>query len=598
MKKILTVFLCFSLLFTAVSCTLIPQKPQIATPEATQIHQDPQEPDGIYDDIIAQYTDLLTAKHNGEELTAPNTEGMDEVESSIANTLYGIVNSRQDAKTVENLGYGYKDMDGNGVPELILLTKYTSILAIFTISNEKPILLEANYGENSSFVFARRNRFLMTRGAIADNVEEYTFYTCHVDGDQMVYDSVFGEVYDREKQELVEHFRMVDGERILIDRESFEALNWEHVQVPRPGYNSISKLIAPLIHLPLADPLIPEDLPVVDFSDYAAIRETYKAISTCLNKFNSFAWHTGEYDRLFAFPNEIAFEYYNRLLYAAYHSHSNVGYDEIDLNGDGVDELVLMNEDYNIKAIFTQKNGSPVLVDAFTPETTCWLDDRGFIHVDREDYNELEYSLYEFAKNGDYDLVYSVLVAENYNRYLTKNGKTEQITYEESMKIYYDDYCRYSEPFQPNEQTRNVSQLTYTPLTEPIKDLVKDASEKTWIKSASLEKTSGKDLAYSNTYVSFENVTDLQVNVNFKYSFTFYYPDPDRENWLLDDTTESSLSITAHAANGVFAFNESGVKGRLEFGQNYLWIIIEESVDQRFPTGFHCYEIYDPNKYI
>ncbi len=80
------------------------------------------------------------------------------------------------------------------------------------------------------------------------------------------------------------------------------------------------------------------------------------------------------------------------------------------------------------------------------------------------------------------------------------------------------------------------------------------------------------------------------MDVNFKYAFTFLYPDPNRDQYLLDDTTESSLKITAREENGVFVFDESGVKGRFEFGSKYLWIIIEESNDQRFPVGYHCYK--------
>ena len=47
-----------------------------------------------------------------------------------------------------------------------------------------------------------------------------------------------------------------------------------------------------------------------------------------------------------------------------------------------------MDEDYRIKALFTQKKGVPVLLGAFGYET-CWLDEEGYIHVDREDHYEL-----------------------------------------------------------------------------------------------------------------------------------------------------------------------------------------------------------------
>lgn len=558
------------MLLTVVACTAS-QTPQAQettqTSEKAQTSKNPpynqarqKDPDDVYDGIIDQYTKLLTAKNNGQALSAPHTKGMDDREAAIAEALYGIVDSYDD---VSVLGYyGYKDVDGNGINELLIMTKYASLKAIFTVSKNKPILLEANYGVggNTSFHFATRNRFFMSRNTITDNIGEITFYTCHVDGDKMVYDAIYGDVYDNEKLESLEKFQMLDGNRTPIDQETFSELNQEHNQSSRPNY-IIDKLLAPRIHFPLKNKGTNEDLPVADFSSYAAIRETYKAISTSIDKFSIAPWLTGGYDDLFTFPNNISFEYYNRLLYATYYGGfiSCIGYDEIDINGDGQDELVLLNENYCIKAIFAQKNGTPVLLDTFA-SGICWVDDQGFIHADRLESYELEYCLYEFTKSGDYNFVYSILAAENGNRYLTKDGKTEKITFEHSLELYYNEYCRYSEPFEPNDHTRNVSELTYTPLFETAEDLVKAATDKTWHKYTSLEKTTGKDLAHSITTVNFENVTDTSIDVNIKYEFTFLYPDPDRDHYLLSDTTESTLNITASAKDGIFVFNESGIK--------------------------------------
>lgn len=495
------------------------------------------------------------------------------------------------------MGYGYKDFDGNGTPELIILTKYTSIRAIFTLSDDQPILLESSYDVGSSIVFATKNRFFMARSTVNDNIEEATFYTCRVEGDKMVYDAIYGKVYDQNKNETLEIFQIEDGKRTQIHEETFNELYREHKKTTGPEYTTTSKLLTPRIYYPLKDSITNENLPVADFSSYAAIRETYHKISTCLEKFESAKWVFGEYDNLFTFPNDLSFEYFSRLLYAAYHGAYHVGYDEIDLNGDGLDELVLMNEDYRMKAIFTQKDGVPILLDAFAYET-CWLDDEGFIHVDNEQYYELEYNLYEFTSDGKYNLIYSILAAENGNRYLTKDGKTEKITFEKSLELYHDDYCRYSEPFKPYEETRNVSHLMYTPLVSPTEDIISAAVDQTWHKYANLEKTSDKELARSNTYVSFENVTETQMTISLKYVFTFSYPDPDRDHYLLNDSTESILKITARNENGIIVFEENGIKGKVEFGQKCLWLVIDESTDQRFPVGNHCYEKYVPDDLI
>ena len=119
-----------------------------------------------------------------------------------------------------------------------------------------------------------------------------------------------------------------------------------------------------------------------------------------------------------------------------------------------------------------------------------------------------------------------------------------------------------------------------------------------------MEETTGKNSAYYAIYMTLENVTDTQMDVNFKYAFTYYYKDPNQEStvpgvsYYIPDTTESFLKVTAHKENGVFVFDENGIKGRIEFGEIYQWIIIEESTDQRFPVGAHCYDEYTPDNYI
>lgn len=582
MRKVLSVLLCVFLLLSMVGC-----KDTLQTPKTYE------EQKALYGDVISRYTSLLADKHGGKELTAPNTEEMDERQTAIAEALYGIVNACADGEAAKRLGYGYKDLDGNGVPELILLSQYTSVRAIFTLSDEKPLLLEAAYGKDNYCYFASKNRFLLERNVIGEEIAETTYYTCRVDGDKMVYDKIYGKVYDLAEKDIIERFRVVDGQRTSIDIDTFNKLYWEHSQAIAPGSGDIFKYMAPRIYLPLTEAVPDEGLPVADFSDYAAILETYKAIAGCLEDFQTSDWLGGSYDNLFSFPDDRSFEYYNRLLYATYNGGARMGYDEIDLNGDGQDELVLLNANYDINAIFTMKNEKPALLYSAFASETCWLDEEGLIHVDREEYYELEYSLYQFTKDGDFSPVYSLLQDGSGTRSLIQNGKTQEISFEKSMELY-NDYCRYNEPFDTTEQTRMVSELTYTPLFEETEDPAAAALDLTWYKSASLEKTTGKELAHGITYLTFEKLTGTQVKVNFKYTFIYYYPDPDKENYMKEDVAESSLEVTGDMENGVLRFEGGGVKGRIEFFRNYTWLVIEESTDERFPVGYHCCTEYIP----
>ena len=574
MKKFLAILICLVTLLSAVGCAWIPENTET-------------DPEVLYKDVISEYTKLLVAQSRGEELPQPKTLGVSERKADISEALYSIVDGITDASI---MGYGFKDMDGNGIPELIILSKYYTVYAVFSFSKNAPILLQANGEKGNTIDFATRNRFFMKHHTVNGNTEEITYYTCRVSGDKMVYDSVFGQTYDKTEKKI-ESFQIADGSRTSIDEETFKDLVYEHQRVGLPAYSDTSRLLAPRIYFPLINRLVNGNAPIADFSSYAAIRETYKKISAGIGEFNSTKWVNGEYDDLFVFPSYLDFEYYNRLLPTLYSDH--LGYDELDLNGDGIDELVLMDEAYRIKAIFTQKNGVPVLVDAFADET-CWIDSEGFIHVDNEQYYYLEYYLYELTVEGKLDLVYSVHLAENGNRYLIRDGKTERITFDKSMEIYHDDYCRYSAPFVPYEQTRNVTELTYTPLMESSENTVELAKDKTWHKYADLEEVSDKDWERSNTFVTFEKGSDNQMKVNVKYEYIFSYPDPDRENYMLDDITESFLNITGSVENGVLTFADGGIKGKIEFGHEYIWLVITESTDDRFPVGFHCFEEYVP----
>ena len=559
----------------------------------------PEQQKEAYTPIIEQYTALLTAKQNGETLTPPDTTGMSEGEAAIAEAVFETASA---CENPEKMAYTYKDMDGNGTLELLFLTSPMDLQAIFALDGKAPVLLACDDGEkDEDWYFDAEGRVYSTVHTILDMEKkqiEATGIHFHVEGAELVQDVQYILTWFvvNNRPTSTEYFEVVDGTRQPIDEARYSELSADYNRVhDYSGFQSIQrKLNAPRMIFLLDEQT--ETPPTVDFSTYEAICETYKAISTRLEDYDTDDWLAGKYDNLFTYPDDVAYSYYQHLLYAAYRGGTCEGYDEIDLNGDGMDELVILNEDYVIKAIFTQKNGMPVLLGAFGYET-CWLDGQGLIHIDRNDGYELEYSVYELTKKGDYNPVYSILMTEDGNRYLVKDGEKKQITFEESLDRLYNEYYPYTEPFGAHEHTRVAPDLTYTPLTPPTEDLTLAGTGKTWQKNASLDKTSGKEFgAWSNTYLTFDTVTDTQMNLHIRYEFSFHYPDPDRENYLLVDTTESQLDITATIQDGVLVFDGGGIKGHIEFGQKYLWLVIEEGNDERFPVGYHCYGVYTPEE--
>ena len=65
----------------------------------------------------------------------------------------------------------------------------------------------------------------------------------------------------------------------------------------------------------------------------------------------------------------------------ALHHKLTCGYAIKDLNSDGIDELVLLDDDYKISVIFSMVGGKPILLDSYIPRGSCWIDGEGLLHV-------------------------------------------------------------------------------------------------------------------------------------------------------------------------------------------------------------------------
>ena len=82
---------------------------------------------------------------------------------------------------------------------------------------------------------------------------------------------------------------------------------------------------------------------------------------------------------------------------------ASCGYVIKDLNNDGVDELILVNNDYySVIAIFSMANGKPVLLGNYWHRHTCWIDEKGRLHVTGSggaDYTS--HSIYSISAGGE-----------------------------------------------------------------------------------------------------------------------------------------------------------------------------------------------------
>ena len=151
------------------------------------------------------------------------------------------------------------------------------------------------------------------------------------------------------------------------------------------------------------------------------------------------------------------------------------GYAIKDLNGDGIDELVLINDYYMVGAVFSFADGKPVLLGSYIQRGRCWIDADGQLHENGNsgaDYStnaiykisEGGASLQlvaEFGTNG-HEWIGDVAVTKYYQ---LLNGEKVDITKDEYVALgeRYGEYLGY---YECAEATEKYSGLEYVPLFE------------------------------------------------------------------------------------------------------------------------------------
>lgn len=149
---------------------------------------------------------------------------------------------------------------------------------------------------------------------------------------------------------------------------------------------------------------------------------------------------------------------FDTLKYIVYHQQPlNAGYSTDDINGDGVNELILIDDKHTVWAILTYVNGVPTVIDSFNnTNKSAYIGEDGTIYTYA--YSKCESAFYSIATlTSDGKLLglsYECVDFSHYfdnadppKYYKTENGLREEITKEEYLEL-----CEYYMPhFSTNE---------------------------------------------------------------------------------------------------------------------------------------------------
>ncbi len=179
------------------------------------------------------------------------------------------------------------------------------------------------------------------------------------------------------------------------------------------------------------------------FASYDSILEVLKNISNICAASANIAADRSSYRATLEFSSETEREWFDRLFESAvsarYEKDLPYGYSIGDVNGDGVNELLYLREDYMLLAVFSD-NGSPRLIETFTDRYRGYIDTDGKIFTFSADNDRPDAAIYEISEGRDSLKTVSALAMTGSGHtemgaYKLTGDKREEITRDEYWKL-------------------------------------------------------------------------------------------------------------------------------------------------------------------
>ena len=398
--------------------------------------------DASYQAIISKFKALILYKYVNEELPPRGTNEPDYMDA-----LYAVGG---DYSPNMEMGYAVKDINGDGVQELLLMGRDSRLYALFTVVDGKATVVK---------VFSKGMGYLTQDGMVFYNVKQYD-----AEGGQTYLENNMTRLvganlegfcfgwYDADNSSTTDtdrvRFKTENNVKTEITEEEYKSYQ-NHIY---EYYWSYATRLTKQANLRFNTALIESGTPTTtaNFGSYQAIINTFGLMHSEVagGKYERSKWIAGAYDNGMIFVSDQDFVTYNRLLGACVlvqnSSTAKFGYALKDLNNDGIDELVLLESKFYVLAVFTMVDNTPVLLDTYNDCRMAFIDKDGLIHVKQRILTgyktDSEYFVYQ-VQNGALNSVVALKVTHDLtgvetNWYNLVSGTVVAVTKEDWDPLY------------------------------------------------------------------------------------------------------------------------------------------------------------------
>jgi len=354
----------------------------------------------VYAPIISRFKELILYKNTYTELPPKGDS-----EPEYVDALYEVGAEYSPEK---DMGYALRDINGDGLLELVLMERDCHVHALFTIVDGAPVTVKV-FQQGMGYLLPNYIGNYKSNDIGYNNHCGTVFYNekdWDSDGQILMINRIMtltsdgrlvgigygwrdGDGAFSTENDTV-YFRINDGVTTDIEKTEYDgiAANYEY-------FWSYPSRLTRWVGL-YFEPALPAqilDIPTADFSTYDGIIKTFGdmffevAYNPLKGKsqFDKSKWTGGTYETLMRFKSAEDYYIFNRLVGACVtvqsSSSAKFGYALKDIDGNGSEELILMESKGYILAIFTLKDGKAVLLDTYSDLKSIWVDAGGLLHV-------------------------------------------------------------------------------------------------------------------------------------------------------------------------------------------------------------------------